>query len=184
MRTSTPSRLRWCIAGAVAALLALVVASPAVADPPVHSTDPFSFVVEDAGVECGFPIRWEISGEGRETFFFDDEGRLARIISHTRETNTLTNLATGKTVTDTPRFTQIVHFNEDGTIDNVETMGLYAHARDGAAAKVMDVGKVIIAYGPGSDRALLFEAGPHPLRAESLVTASPAWLGAFCELLA
>jgi hypothetical protein len=155
-----------------------------VADPPVHSNEPFTLVIEDAGEACGFPIRWEIYGEGPEIFFFDDQGRLVRIVSHTRETNTLTNLATGKTISDTPRFTQIVHFNEDGTIDNVETMGLFAHARGGAAAKVMDVGKVIIAYGPGSDRALLFEAGPHPLRAESLITASPAWLGAFCELLA
>jgi hypothetical protein len=126
MRTSTSSphrrHLAYVLGGAV---LALAGASPAAADPPVHTTIPFTLVVQDAGAECGFPIRWDISGEQRETRFFDDQGRLERIVVHVRETNTLTNLATGKTITDEPKFNQIVVFNENGTIASVQTTGLF-----------------------------------------------------------
>jgi hypothetical protein len=184
MRTSIPSRQRWRLVGAAGAalLLALVGASPAMADPPVQTTMPFSLVVQDAGAECGFPVRWEISGELRETQFFDDEGRLVRIVSHIRETNRLTNLATGKTITDEPKFNQIVHFNPDGTISSVETMGLYVNARGDRGANVMDVGKVIIARPTPTERVLVFSAGQHPFRAETLLSLQ-AGLSAFCEVL-
>ena len=183
MRTSTSSR-HWRLFGAAgAALLALVGASPAAADPPVQTTIPFSLVVQDAGAECGFPIRWEISGEQRETRFFDDEGRLVRIVVHVREDNTLTNLATRKTITDRPKFNQIVHFNANGTISSVETMGLFVNARDERGANVMDVGKVILAVLSPTERELVFAAGQHPFRAETL-TSLQAGLAAFCEILA
>jgi hypothetical protein len=183
MRTSISSRRRRGIAGAAGAvLLALVGASPAVADPPVQTTVPFTLVVQDVGAECGFPVRWDISGEQRETRFFDDEGRLVRIVVHVRETNTLTNLATGKTITDEPSFNQIVHFNENGTISSVETMGLFANARDDAGTNVMDVGKAIISRPTPASRVLEFAAGQHPFRAETL-SSLQAGLSAFCEVL-
>lgn len=160
MRTSISFRQRWRLGGAaVAALLALVGASPAVADPPVQTSRPIAQVVQDAGAECGFPVRWVISGENHETRFFDEEGRLVRIVAHINETNTLTNLATGKTITDTPKFNQIVHFNPDGTLSSVETMGLFVNARDERGASVMDVGKVILAVLSPTERVLLFSRG-------------------------
>ena len=182
MRTSSPHRRRLAyVVGA--ALLALAGTSPAAADPPVHTTIPFTLVVQDAGAECGFPIRWDISGEQRETRFFDDQGRLERIVVHVRESNTLTNFATGKTITDEPKFNQIVHFNENGTIASVETMGLFVNARDKAGANVMDVGKVIISRPTPTERVLAFAAGQHPFRAETL-SSLQAGLSAFCDVLA
>lgn len=182
MRTSIPFR-HWCLVGAAgAALLAFVAAPPAHADPPVQTTISFTQVVQDAGAECGFPIRWEISGEQRETRFFDDEGRLVRIVVHVREGNTLTNLTTGKTLVDQPKFNQIVHFNPNGTISSVETMGLFVNARDDGGANVMDVGKVIIARPTPAERVLVFEAGQHPFRAETLGSLQ-AGLSTFCDVL-
>lgn len=139
--------------------------------------------MQDAGAECGFPVRWEIAGEVHETRFFDDEGRLVRIVAHFQETNTLTNLATGKTITDRPKFNQIVHFNADGTLSSVETMGLFVNARDERGANVMDVGKVILAVLSPTERVLVFAAGQHPFRAETL-TSLQAGISAFCEVLA
>jgi hypothetical protein len=183
MRTSISFRQRWRLGGAAGAvLLALVGASPAVADPPVQTSESFALVVQDAGAECGFPVRWEISGELHETRFFDDAGRLVRIVAHVQETNTLTNLATGKTITDRPKFNQIVHFNADGTLSSVETMGLFVNARDLRGANVMDVGKVILVVLSPTERVLVFAAGQHPFRAETL-TSLQAGISAFCELL-
>lgn len=170
MRTSISFRQRWRLGGAGAALLALVGASPAVADPPVQTSRPIAQVVQDAGAECGFPVRWVISGENHETRFFDEEGRLVRIVAHIHETNTLTNLATGKTITDEPKFNQIVHFNPDGTLSSVETMGLFVNARDERGASVMDVGKVILAVLSPTERVLLFSGGQHPFRDETLTS--------------
>ena len=184
MRTSISFLQRWRLGGAaVAALLALVGASPAVADPPVQTSRPIAQVVQDAGAECGFPVRWVISGENHETRFFDEQGRLVRIVAHIHETNTLTNLATGKTITDTPTFNQIVHFNPDGTLSSVETMGLFVNARDERGAGVMDVGKVILAVLSPTERVLLFSGGQHPFRDETL-TSLQAGISAFCEVLA
>ena len=56
MRTCITFWLRWRRGGAAgAALLALVGASPAVADPPVQTARPIAQVVQDSGAESDSP---------------------------------------------------------------------------------------------------------------------------------
>lgn len=167
---------------AVAILVSLVMVSTAGAVPPVHETVEFQIIVEDQGQACGFPVRWEIVGTLADHLFFNHEGDLIRIVTHVEESNVLTNLATGKSVSDEPVFNQIVNFDEDGSITSVETMGLFVNARNGSE-HVMDVGRVIIGRLPDGGRVLLFAAGQHPFREATLLDLQQG-LVVFCDILA
>ena len=177
---SVGSRRAAAVAALVVVLGALVTPSAA-AVPPQREELPLALTVEDDGEACGFPVRWEISGHARQVTFFDRDGDATRIVVHVREDNVVTNLATGKTLRDTPVFTQIVHFREDGTLDRVETVGAYVNAGRGRD-RVLDVGRAVVAYGPDGPQ-LVVSSGRHPLREVTLVTGDPAGLAIFCDAL-
>jgi len=169
--------------GALLAAGYLLVGAAAPAAEPVQFTSPFETTIEDLeGNECGFPIRWEIRGTMRIQQFFDNDGRLVRIQAHLRETNVLTNLETGHSLRDEPVFNQIVNVRQDGSLDNIETVGLFVNVRGEPGSNVMDVGKVIIDVVSPTERELIFEAGPHPFRMETLLNPQEG-LSAFCDIL-
>jgi hypothetical protein len=171
------------LGGLVAAGLLALGAGTAAAALPLQTTAPFTLVVQDEGENCGFPIRWEIAGVQHVQRFFDNEGKLVRIQVHIHESNTLTNLVTGKTLADEPVFNQIVTFHENGAIDTVGTMGLFVNVRGEPGSAVIDVGKVILLVVSPTERQLVFEAGQHPFRAETLLSLRDG-LSAFCDVLA
>jgi hypothetical protein len=171
------------VIGAVFGAAVFVVgATAAGADGPVHASREFALVVQDEGENCGFPIRWEINGTVSELRFFDEEGTLIRLQAHIEESNVLTNLATGRTVADEPVFNQVA-IVKDGTLQSVETRGLFVNARGGMGTSVMDVGLVKLIVISPTERELVFEAGQHPFRAETLVSLRDG-LSAFCDVLA
>jgi hypothetical protein len=171
--------------GGLGTALAVGTAAPAGAAPPVRFTRHFETTVEDLeGDECGFPIRWEIRGTSRVQQFLDNSGKLVRIQAHIRETNVVTNLETGHSLRDEPVFNQIVNIGEDGTLppESVETVGLFVNVRGETGRNVMDVGKVILRIVSPTERELIFEAGQHPFRMETLLDLEEG-LSAFCEVL-
>jgi hypothetical protein len=176
-------RVRVLIGAVFGAAVFVVGATAAGADGPVHASREFALVVQDEGENCGFPIRWEINGTVSELRFFDEEGTLIRLQAHIEESNVLTNLATGKTVADEPVFNQVAIVNPDGTLQSVETRGLFVNARGGMGTSVMDVGLVKLIVISPTERELVFEAGQHPFRAETLVSLRDG-LSAFCDVLA
>jgi hypothetical protein len=178
-------RVRVLIGAVFGAAVFVVGATAAGADSPAHVSREFALVVQDEGENCGFSIRWEINGTVNEQRFFDQEGTLIRLQAHIQESNVLTNLATGKTVADEPVFNQVAIVNPDGTLQSVETMGLFVNVRGEPGTTVMDVGLVSLIVISPTKRELIFEAGQHPFRAETkdLVSLRDG-LSAFCDVLA
>lgn len=167
----------------VALSMCLLLAAPAYAMPPEIEEGSFSFTVEDLqGEQCGFPIRWEISGTYRDIVFKDETGAAVRIVSRTEEDNLITNLATGATVRDQPKFNQKIELLPDGSWGEITTTGLFANAGQGQD-HVKDVGRFIWSPRDGGQRTLLFAAGQHALLEESPTGDFQEWLGAFCHLV-
>lgn len=169
-----------CLA-ALAALagFALLAASAANAAAPVQTYISAELTVEDQSV-CGFGIRWDIASSGLVQLFLGSDGLPVSALAHVHEHNTLTNLTTGKTVSDDPVYEQMAHF-ENGQLTSVETMGLWVNAREGGDS-VTDVGRVSFVVLPDGSRQWVFAAGQHPFREVSggdLVKG----LAAFCDLL-
>jgi hypothetical protein len=176
-------RVRVLIGAVFGAAVFVFGATTAGADAPVHVTREVALVVQDEGENCGFPIRWEINGTVNEQRFFDDAGAPTLFVVHVHESNTLTNLTTGKTVLDEPVFNQRVTFGPNGVLDTVTTMGLFVNVRGEPGTTVMDVGLVSLIVISPTERELIFEAGQHPFRAETLVSLRDG-LSAFCDVLA
>jgi hypothetical protein len=105
---------RWFLTGLVA-LMALAVVSPALADQPETAT--FNFTVTDNLLQScdGFDIIENAVIQIKETSFFDKDGNRVRITAHVKYTGTLTNSATGTSVTDGPDTIQVIVDVQDGT---------------------------------------------------------------------
>jgi hypothetical protein len=154
-----------------------MVASPAVADPPVETPIEVNQVLTGA-TPCG-TLRWEIHITGRQTTFFED-GVRRRVQAHLHEENTITNLTTGESFREGPdSFMQTSYFNPDGTLDRIVATGLAANVQ---GEQFKDVGRVVLLPLGGGRLDLVFSAGQHPLREAadggSLVNALPG----FCAL--
>lgn len=144
----------------------LLTAAPANAGPPEEEVT-FSVVIEDLeGEQCGFPVRWEINGSLRPVLITDETGAVVRIIARVTEDNVITNLATGATAVDRPKFNQVVQVLPDGSFGEVTTTGLYANAGRGQD-QVKDVGRFV--YSPRIDgqRTVQFRSARHALLDEA-----------------
>ena len=162
---------------ATACLAALVLASPALADPPVETDIDVSQVVTGA-TPCG-TLRWDIHITGRQTTYFDD-GVRTRVQAHLHEDNTITNLTTGESFREGPdSFMQTSYFNPDGTLDRIVATGLAANVE---GEQFKDVGRVILEPLGGGRFDLVFAAGQHPLREAADDGRLADALPGFCEL--
>jgi len=170
---------RTAVAAALAAAALGLFAGPAAAVPPQRFEATIHNPLEDQGQACGFPVLWDINLTVRGTNFFNEDGVLIRQQAHVREDNTITNLATGKTLLEGPdAFTQTVHFNPDGTIRTITATGLAVNVRGDERLK--DVGRVV--WLPGTNE-IVFAAGPHPVREAAEFGTLRSALRAFCGVL-
>lgn len=158
-------------------LAVAVLASPAVADPPVQTDIDVSQVVTGT-TPCG-TLRWDIHITGRQTTFLDD-GVLNRVQAHLREDNTITNLTTGESFHEGPdSFMQTTYFNPDGTLNRIVATGLAANVQN---EQFKDVGRVVLVPLGAGRFDLVFSAGPHPLREAADDGRLADALPGFCEL--
>jgi hypothetical protein len=162
---------------AVVCLAMVLVASPALADPPVRQDIDFSQVVT-GDTPCG-TLRWDIHITGRQTTFFDD-GVRTRAQAHIHEDNTITNLTTGESFREGPdSFVQTTYFNPNGTVNRIVATGLAANVQ---GEQFKDVGRVVLLPLGGGRFDLVFSAGKHPLREAADDGRLADALPGFCEL--
>jgi hypothetical protein len=162
---------------AMTCLAMLVLASPALADPPVQTEIDVSQVVMGT-TPCG-TLRWDIHITGRQTTFFDD-GVRRQVQAHLREDNTITNLSTGESFREGPdSFMQTSYFNPDGTLDRIVATGLAANV---PGEQFKDVGRVVLVPLGAGRFDLVFSAGQHPLREAADDGRLADALPGFCEL--
>jgi len=122
-----------------AATVAVAMAAPVAAAPPEHGTfhDEFSFTESDF-CGAGLEVRFDVVVDGR--FLVNRRGRdsLVYFMEHIHRTDTLTNLANGRTITDDERTVQKdlhVIDNGDGTLTVVvlATGNFTVYGADGRA---------------------------------------------------
>jgi hypothetical protein len=135
----------------------LVVAQPVAAATPVIDR----FVLQqDPGLngwltdECGFPV-WE---SGRDvvsiTTFLNNDGSLRKVILHDRGEWTDTNLATGRTATQTYDRTYLRAFTDTPTV-----VGSTDRVMAGGGIVLLDAGLLTWEFADGE---VITMAGPHP----------------------
>lgn len=171
---------RFGVVLAVLGVTALLSAGAAQATTPVQFTFTEHLTVQDPTV-CGFGIRWDITATLTIQEFFDAEGNPIFDLAHGKEHNILTNLTTGKTVSDNPVYEERARFDAEGNLVSFDTMGLWVNAREGGDS-ITDVGRVSFAYLPDGSEVTVFSAGQHPFREVSQGDLTQG-LAAFCGLL-
>ena len=136
--------------------LSLAVIAPAAAAPPEK------VVIEDIHIEqvdstsCDFPFLEVFNGRVTITTFFDDEGNPIRIQFHLPFHGTLTNEATGESVS-ADQVLQLTLDLEEGTESDV---GLrFRVVFPGLGVVLLDAGKIVF----DADGNVAFEAGPHQI---------------------
>lgn len=141
-------------ASLAAALCALALAPPAVAVPPEK------VVIEDLHIEqvdsssCDFPFLEVFDGRVTITTFFDNEGNPIRVTFHLPFHGTLTNEATGESVSAD----QVLQETDDLEEGTVSWLGLrFRVTFPGLGVVLLDAGKIVFA----ADGNVVFEAGPH-----------------------
>jgi hypothetical protein len=134
--------------------LALAVIAPAAAAPPEK------VVLEDIHIEqvdttsCDFPFLEVFDGRVTITTFFDEEGNPTRIQFYLPFHGTLTNEATGESVS-ADQVLQVTLELEEGTESDV---GLrFRVAFPGLGIVLLDAGRVVFDAAGN----VIFEAGPH-----------------------
>lgn len=160
-------------------IIMAVLATPALAVPPVTQTFTFADSIEGFVPECGLNLRWEISGSVDRTFYFNQDGSIVRILDQVREDNLITNLDTGESLREGPdSFIQHIFFNDDGTV-TLEINGLSVLVNSGENI-VVDAGRVVLLFGPGGPT-VLDVSGRHDVRGiDPLVVDDPILLAGFC----
>jgi hypothetical protein len=147
--------------GAWLALCVLLVAGLAVIAPAV-AAPPERVVIEDIHIEqvdstsCSFPFLEVFDGRVTITTFFDDQGNPIRIQFHLPFHGTLTNEATGESVS-ADQVLQLTVDLEEGTESDV---GLrFRVVFPGLGIVLLDAGKVVF----DADGNVAFAAGPHQI---------------------
>ena len=91
---------------------------------------------------------------GHETIFFDPAGNPARIQGHLRYLATITNTATGKTLTDDAAY----NYKVDLVTGVVEANGLIYNVKDRETGfRIKDIGRIVF----DAEGNVTFEAGRH-----------------------
>lgn len=137
-------------------VVGLAVVAQAAAVPPEK------IVIEDIHIEqvdstsCDFPFLEVFDGRVTITTFFDNEGNPIRIQFHLPFHGTLTNEATGESVS-ADQVLQLTVDLEEGTESDV---GLrFRVIFPGLGIALLDAGKVVF----DADGNVVFEAGPHQI---------------------
>jgi hypothetical protein len=153
-----PQKAGWSVLfpSLAAVLLALVLAAPA------GAVRPEMVVIEDIHIEqvdstsCDFPFLEVFDGRVTITTFFDDEGNPIRDQVYLPFHGTLTNEATGESVS-ADQVLQLTVDLEDGTESDV---GLrFRVVFPGLGVVLLDAGKIVF----DADGNVVFEAGPHQI---------------------
>jgi hypothetical protein len=149
-----PARGRALCASLGAALFALALAAPAAAVPPEK------VVIEDLHIEqvdstsCDFPFREVFDGRVTITTFFDEQGNPTRVTFHLPFHGTLTNEATGESVSAD----QVLVETDDLEEGTISWLGLrFRVTFPGLGVVLLDAGKIVF----DADGNVVFEAGPH-----------------------
>ena len=136
--------------------LSLAVIAPAAAVPPEK------VVIEDIHIEqvdstsCDFPFLEVFDGRVTITTFFDDQGNPVRIKFHLPFHGTLTNEATGESVS-ADQVLQLTVDLEEGAESDVGLRFRVVFPELGVV--LLDAGKVVF----DEDGNVVFEAGPHQI---------------------
>jgi hypothetical protein len=140
----------------VSLVVGLAVIAPAAAVPPER------IVIEDIHIEqvdstsCDFPFLEVFDGRVTITTYFDDNGNPIRVQFHLPFHGTLTNEATGESVS-ADQVLQVSVELEEGTESDV---GLrFRVVFPGLGVVLLDAGKVVF----DADGNVVFEAGPHQI---------------------
>lgn len=154
--------MRRPLVAVVAGLAALVVAGAAAAVPPTKTTIEQHNVLTNPTACGSYGVQWNINLTRDIWTFVDDQGRLTKRVSHTREENTVVNTVTGLTLREGPdNFVQTAFFDpETGVRKLIFIVGTSAIVRRG--------NEVLVDRGPiwidGQTGKILLAIGPHPLR--------------------
>ena len=133
-------------------IIALVLApSVSAAQPIIFTfTNEYSFVRENL---CDFPVQFDFVEHVRVIAHVDGDGNTTRVVIPVNFVGTLTNVETGKTVSDRGHFTII----RDVAAGTVTYVGLQYNLKvGGEQVAVRDIGRVVF----DADGNVLFEAGP------------------------
>ena len=112
--------------------------------PPVTRTS--EFTVDEAVGNCGgFHILASGNGTLRETLYFDNDGSPARLHVQARYVGTLTNSATGRTVTDA---TDVLHVFVDLQRQTETYVGVFFNVNvPGEGVVALEVGRYVVESG-------------------------------------
>jgi hypothetical protein len=160
-------RTRLMLVTLLVSAMAVGLVSPAAADEPEKIT--FSVeITQTDNTSCDFPFLEEFEGRISITTFFDSEGNPIRVHLHLPFDGTLTNPATGTSVSATQDLIVV----EDLEVGTTTFVGVRFRVNfPGLGHVLLDVGKVVF----DADGNVIFEAGPHQVINEDFE--------AFCEAL-
>jgi hypothetical protein len=159
-----PSRVASLLA---AGLLVIAVApTTSAADGPIH-VGPFENTGSFVGFNCdGFDILIEGSGTDSFTVWFDESGRVAKVLYRARYPHdTLTNTSTGKSIVVRAAFEETLEWTGEGQFTKTITGFRYMVNEPGVGATIRDVGRIV--YGDLEQTLVLLEAGEHDLAREA-----------------
>jgi hypothetical protein len=137
-------RYRRLLALPAAALATAILATSALAVPPVH----IIHEIDDGRVipisACGFPIVEHVEGTVRETIFFDSDGAPIRAMnSFVGFKVTWTNTESGATAWTVQSATQHLTWSDDGPASLVIT-GVQGRVRSPDGGFVADIGRLVL----------------------------------------
>jgi hypothetical protein len=151
-------KMRVMLSTLLATILALMVFTPALALPPVHEIVHFEGAYDP--IDCGdFVVLAEYVTDARISTFFDQDGNPATLHVQVPIEFTITNTATGETLSDKHHYLRIFDLAE-GTHTFVGL--LWSIAVPGKGVVVLDAGRFIAdAYTVPNVGEILWRAGPH-----------------------
>ena len=137
----------------VGAILAVSLASPAVATPPEHGT----FIIPDegtdpAGTTCAFPVHFSQVERGDFRVFIDGAGNFVKAIVHIDYDATIS--ANGKTLVERDTFTRTFYAD-----DTMRDTGLTVHIQGPGGIVMRDAGQIVYS---DTNETVAYVHGPHP----------------------
>jgi len=137
----------------VSAILALSLASPAVATPPEHGTLTIPDEGTDpAGTTCTFAVHFSQVERLDFRQFFDGDGNFLKAIVHIDYDATIS--ANGKAIVERDKFTRTFYAD-----DTMRDTGLTVHIQGPGGIVMRDAGQIVYS---DTDETVAYVHGPHP----------------------
>lgn len=155
-------QLRRLVALPMAAAATLALAGSVLAVPPVRTVEAVDVTRNLPEFLCGFPLVQHITGTFRRTEFLDGDGQPVRILENSSNFRiTVTNPATGISVTSNQAVVGHVTLNEDGSATLALT-GMQGHVKDPEGGFTReDIGRLVLFFRLDGPPMVLSEAGQH-----------------------